>query len=179
MLWLLGGALVGLLATSAIESALADGVPRADWTHTAVGSATSGLTAEYPSAWHAFAYGENRESLVIASFPLSADWPQRARKSVPHGGIYIWAFTYGPLPESPSIARGFPPRPRRFELTAREHGFFGCGFGLEGYAIRFRERGMAIQAMVALGEGARREDAESLLDKLMVRPGLRPNVPQI
>jgi hypothetical protein len=120
--------------------------------------------------------GPAAESLVISSFPIAHDWPSRGHKNVPDGEIYVWVFTYGPLPKSPRISDEFPTRPRRFELAERDLGFYECGFGLEGYAVRFRERGLAVQAMVALGRGARREDATAILDSLSIWPGLRPNV---
>jgi hypothetical protein len=160
--WVFIGALVGLSATSAIQSAFGGHPPEADWTHTAVVTATSGLAADYPRGWHAFAYGEHDESVVIASFPFSADWPT----SVPHGGIYIWVFTYGAV--WPSTPAEFPVRPTHFRLARDDYGFYGCAFKLPGYALRFRMKGMAVQAMVALGEGARAEDALTVLDRLTI-----------
>jgi hypothetical protein len=97
-------------------------------------TANTGFAAWYPRSWHAFAIGPNSESLVVSSFPIPRDWPSRQHKDVPDGGVYVWVFTYGWLPQSPL----FPPRPHHFALLERDHGFYECGFGLEGYAVRFR-----------------------------------------
>jgi hypothetical protein len=169
VVWFIGAALVAFLATSALERALAADPPRADWTHTAVVSASSGLTAQYPRGWHALAYGEANESLVIASFPLSADWPTR----IPDGGVYIWVFTYGAL--WPSAMPDFPVRPAHFRLANDDYGFYGCAFNLPGYALLFRMKGMAVQAMVALGKGASSKDALAVLDQLRIS-GVRPSL---
>jgi hypothetical protein len=153
------------------------GASAADWRDPKLVTASRGLQARHPRAWHGFTLGPAAaESLVISSFPISQDWPSREDKSVPDGGIYIWVFTYGPLSKSLRISDEFPTRPGRFELAGRDHGFYECGFGLEGYAVRFRERGLAVQAMVALGRGARREDATAVLKSLSIWPGLRPSV---
>ena len=134
---------------------------------------TSGLRAEYPKAWHAFAYGENDESLIIASFPLSHEWPARDHKQVPTGGIYILMFTYGALPAR--YATTFPARPAHFELVKEQYGFYSCSFKLPGYLLTFRLKGIAVQAMVALGEGADREDALAVLDRLTIS-GISPSL---
>jgi hypothetical protein len=143
----------------------------ANWREPRLVTANAGFAAWYPRSWHAFALGPNSESLVVASFPIPRDWPSRQHKRVPDRGIYIWVFTYGWLPQS----RLFPPRPSDFALLPRDHGFYECGFGLEGYAVRFRERGMAMQAMVALGRGARPGDAVAVLDRLVVS-GVPPSL---
>lgn len=80
-------------------------------------------------------------------------------------------FTYGWLPPSPL----FPARPTHLSLATEDHGFYACGFGLEGYAVRFRERGLAVQAMVSLGRGAPPEDAAAVLDRLEVKGGIAPS----
>jgi hypothetical protein len=167
--WIGTAALVALLATASL---LHGRTGSADWRDPRVVTASSGLTARYPRAWHGFATGVAGESLVVASFPLARDWPDRPRKRVPDGGIYVWVFMYGRLPPSSM----FPPRPSHFALAERDHGFYECGFGLEGYALRFRERGLAVQAMVALGRGARPEDATAVLDRLTIRRGLAPSL---
>jgi hypothetical protein len=167
--------LLGLVGAGRLESALADGAPAADWSRTATVSATSGLRAEFPGGWHAFAYGEDRESLVVSSFPISDDWPSLDHKRVPAGGIYIWVFTYGALPSS--YATTFPVRPAHFALTREAYGSYECGFKLPGYLLTFRLRGMAVQAMVALGEGAHSEDALAVLDSLTMR-GILPSLAQ-
>jgi hypothetical protein len=162
IVWILAGALVGLSLASGLQSALDGHAPRADWTRTAVVTATSGLTADYPQGWHAHAYGDDDDSLVIASFPLSPDWPT----NIPAEGVYIWVFTYGAI--WPSATADFPVRPAHFRLAKDDYGFYGCAFNLPGYALRFRMKGMAVQAMVALGEGARAEDALTVLDRLRI-----------
>lgn len=166
-----GFLLAAVVGVGQLQSALAGGAPAADWSHTAVVRPTSGLRAEYPETWHAFAYGEDNESLVVASFPLSHEWPDLEHKRVPAGGIYIWIFTYGALPSR--YATTFPVRPTHFPLTKDEFGFYECGFNLPGYLLTFRLKGMAVQAMVALGEGAHREDALAVLDRLTIS-GISP-----
>jgi hypothetical protein len=140
----------------------------ADWHQSDSFVTTNGLAISYPRSWHAL---EVDGALVVASFPVSAAWTMREHKRVPDGATYIQVFTYGSLPQSST----FPRRPDRFELLARDHGFYECGFGLEGYALRFHERGLALQAMVALGRGARTQDATAVLDQLTVR-GISPRL---
>jgi hypothetical protein len=137
-----------------------------DWREARSLLATTGLGVSYPRSWHGL---EVDRTLVVASFPVSRDWTTQAHKRVPDGGIYLQIFSYCWLPPSPV----FPPRPRHFGLLARDHGFYECGFGLEGYALRFRQRGLAVQAMAALGRGARAQDATAVLDRLTVR-GIAP-----
>lgn len=144
----------------------------ADWREPRLVSASTGLAAWYPASWHAFATGAQGESLAIASFPIPGDWPARRHKRLPDGGIYIEVFTYGWLPPSPL----FPARPTHLSPAAEDHGFYACGFGLEGYAVRFRERGLAVQAMVSLGRGARPEDATAVLERLEVKDGIVPSL---
>jgi hypothetical protein len=167
---------VGTLLAGVVGAGqLAGGAPAANWSHTAVVRATSGLRVEYPKSWHAFAYGEDNESLVVASFPLSHDWPDFEHKRVPAGGTYIWIFTYGALPAG--YATTFPVRPAHFTLTKDEYGFYSCSFKLPGYLLTFRLKGMAVQAMVALGQGAHREDALAVLDRLRIS-GVAPSLPR-
>jgi hypothetical protein len=137
-----------------------------DWRESRSLVTSTGLGVSYPRAWSAL---EVDGALVVASFPVSRAWTTQEHKRVPDGGVYLEIFTYGWLPQS----YGFPPRPARFELRAGDHGFYECGFGLEGYALRFRERGLALQAMVALGKGASADKATAVLDRLTVT-GIRP-----
>jgi hypothetical protein len=167
---LIGAALVAALI--AAKATHGDAVATADWRDPRLVVATNGLAAWYPRSWQASAIGPAGESLVVVSFPIPRDWPSWEHKQVPDGGIYIWVFTYGWVAPS----RLFPPRPSHFTLMARDHGFYECGFGLEGYAVRFRERGIAVQAMVALGRDARPEDATAVLDSLAIRRGIAPSL---
>jgi hypothetical protein len=139
-----------------------------DWRQPRFLLTTTGLGVSYPRTWSAL---EVDGALVVASFPLSRDWTTQEHKRVPDRAVYIQVFTYGWLPQS----YGFPQRPSHFELLARDHGFYACGFGLEGYALRFRQKGLALQAMVALGRGARAQDATAVLDGLTVR-GIPPRL---
>jgi hypothetical protein len=170
-----GVVVLALVTSSAIQSALRGAASAADWPDPAVVRSSAGLRAQLPRSWYAFGYGDNGEQLVVSSFPISRTWPSLEHKSVPDGGIYIWIFTYGALP--PLALHDFPARPARFHLAKKDHGFYECGFGLEGYAVRFRIKGLAVQAMVALGEGADAGDAEALLDRLTA-DGIMPSLPQ-
>jgi hypothetical protein len=57
---------------------------------------------------------------------------------------------------------------RPFDLHDEDHGYCECNFKLEGYRVLFTQGGQAMQAMVALGRGARESDATELLDRLEV-----------
>ena len=161
---------LGLTAAAvlAIASAQAPQRNAVDWRGERTVVTRSGIRISYPRSWHAL---EAEGTVFVASFPISRAWTTQEHKRVPDGGVYMQIFTYGWLPPS----YGFPPRPRHFELLARDHGFYECGFGLEGYALRFRERGLAVQAMVALGDGDYADDATAVLDRLTVT-GIRPGL---
>jgi hypothetical protein len=165
-LWLAAAALVAWLVTA--NSLHARPAP-ADWREPRSLLVSSGLGALYPRSWQAL---QVDDSLVVASFPVSRAWTLQEHKRVPDGEIYIWVFSYGWLPPS----RLFPSRPSHFVLAERDHGFYECGFGLEGYAVHFRERGLSVQAMVALGRGARPEDATAVLDRLVITRRIAPSL---
>jgi hypothetical protein len=132
----------------------------ADWTRVKTIRTASGIAATYPRAWTAFARGPT--TLAIASFPMPRDWPDRGHKRVPDGSVYILLWSYG------RAWRGYPARRRPFDLRDEGHGDYGCNFKLEGYRVLFTLGGQAMQAMVALGRGARESDAIELLDRLEV-----------
>jgi hypothetical protein len=132
----------------------------ADWSHPKEIATSSGITVTYPRGWTAFARG--RATVAVASFPMPRDWPDRPRKRVPDGGVYILLWSYG------RVWPGYPAGKRPFELNAENHGYYECNFQLEGYRVLFTLGGQAMQAMVALGPGARKADAIELIDRLEV-----------
>jgi hypothetical protein len=123
----------------------------------------AGIAMPYPAGWHATTYGGR--DIVVASFPVSKRWLASERKSVPTGGVYIWAFSYGQLPRA---ANEFPPRPQRLELDRQTFGYYECGFNLEGYKLVFRDAGRTVQVMVALGRGAGEQAALDVVNRLRV-----------
>jgi hypothetical protein len=123
----------------------------------------AGIAMPYPAGWHATTYGGR--DIVVASFRVSNQWLASERKSVPAGGVYIWAFSYGQLPRA---ANGFPPRPQRLELDRQTFGYYECGFNLDGYNLVFRDDGRTVQVMVALGKGADEQAALVVINRLRV-----------
>jgi hypothetical protein len=121
------------------------------------------IAMPYPAGWHATVYGGR--DIVLASFPVSNQWLASERKSVPAGGVYIWAFSYGRLPRT---ADGFPPRPQRLELDRQTFGYYECGFNLEGYNLVFQGEGRTVQVMVALGPGADEQAALAVINRLRI-----------
>jgi hypothetical protein len=85
---------------------------------------------------------------------------------VPNGGVYIWAFSHGPLPNADNGL--FPPRPARLELDPKTSGFYACALRLDGYMLRFRDHGLAVQVEVALGRGADERAAIAVINRLRV-----------
>jgi hypothetical protein len=134
-----------------------------DWRKARI-AASSRLELAYPRGW--YATSQNRRGLVVSSFPVSRDWLAAERRSVPNGGVYIWVFSYGPLPNADDGL--FPARPARLELDRKTLGFYSCGFNLDGYMLRFRDHGLAVQVMVALGRGADERAAIAVVNRLRV-----------
>jgi hypothetical protein len=102
----------------------------------------------------------------VSSFPVSRAWLEAERKAVPDRGVYILAFTYGPLPNAYDDL--LPLRPSRLELDRKTLAFYSCGFNLEGYMPRFRDHGRAVQVEVALGRAADEQAAIAVLNRLRV-----------
>jgi hypothetical protein len=125
---------------------------------------TSELEVAYPRAWHATT--QNGRDLIVSSFPVSRKWLHAERRSLPSKGIFIWAFTYGRLPQRYDAT--FPARPVHLELDRKTLAFYSCGFNLGGYMLRFREHGLAVQIMVALGRGADEQAAVAVINRLRV-----------
>jgi hypothetical protein len=155
---------VGLVAVQLVSEALG-GKQRPmplDWRGARVAKG-AGIEMPYPAGWHATSYGG--QDIVLASFRVSNQWLASERKSVPAGGVYIWAFSYGQLPRA---VNGFPPRPQRLELDRQTFGYYECGFNLEGYNLVFRDDGRTVQVMVALGRGADEQAALAVINRLRV-----------
>jgi hypothetical protein len=102
----------------------------------------------------------------VSSFPVSRKWLHAERRSLPSKGIFIWAFTYGRLPQRYDAT--FAARPVHLELDRKTLAFYSCGFNLGGYMLRFREHGLAVQIMVALGRGADEQAAVAVINRLRV-----------
>jgi hypothetical protein len=155
---------VVLAAVHAAWGALAPRAPSKplDWRGARVAKG-AGIEMPYPAGWHATSYGG--QDIVLASFPVSKKWLASERKSVPAGGVYIWAFSYGQLPRA---ANEFPPRPQRLELDRQTFGYYECGFNLEGYNLVFRDDGRTVQVMVGLGRGADEQAALAVINRLRV-----------
>jgi hypothetical protein len=155
---------VGLVAAHAVCGAVAARTREPlDWEHarTANGSA---ITMLYPRGW--YATSNDGRDIVVASFRVSRAWLAAERKSVPERGVLIWSFTYGPLLKASDSL--FPPRPARVKLDPKTLRFHSCGFNLEGYTLRFRDQGLAVQMLVALGPGADPRDALEVVNRLHV-----------
>jgi hypothetical protein len=155
---------VGFVAVQLVSEALGgrQRSMRLDWRGARVAKG-GGIEMPYPAGWHATSYGG--QDIVLASFRVSNQWLASERKSVPAGGVYIWAFSYGQLPRA---ANGFPPRPQRLELDRQTFGYYECGFNLEGYNLVFRDDGRTVQVMVALGRGADEQAALAVINRLRV-----------
>jgi hypothetical protein len=157
---LLAGAAATLVGVAVASSLPGKQARAADWSQVKTIRIASGIAATYPRSWTAFARGPR--TLAIASFPLPRDWPDRAHKRVPDRGVYILLWSYGPA------WYGYPAGTRPFERRDEDHGYYECNFKLEGYRVLFTLGGQAMQAMVALGRGARASDAIEVLDRLEV-----------
>lgn len=135
------------------------GAPPTDWSRPRVVQ-TSGLTVFHPRAWDALTDGS---TITIWSRGDPAHRSANVNR-IPDGGVWIWVIDYGRLPR----LTGFAPRPAHFELTDDDLGFQSCGFGFDGWNLTFSDHGVALQAIVGLGAGARKSDATALLDRLRV-----------
>ena len=155
----IAGALLAVATWLAVANHLpAEAASGVSWSHPRTITASSGIRIAYPRAWTAFTTAPG--SLVVASFAVPRDWPDRSRKRVPDGEVYMVIFTYGPA------WKGYPAGRKPFELRPEERGFYACSLGLEGYRILFTDEGRAMQAMIALGRGSDGADALALLDRL-------------
>jgi hypothetical protein len=154
------GAAATLIWVAVANSLPAKQARAADWSRVKTIRTASGIAATYPRSWTAFARGPT--TLAIASFPMPREWPDRAHKRVPDGSVYILLWSYG------RAWGGYPAGTRPFELSDEYHGYYECNFKLEGYRVLFTLGGQAMQAMVALGRGARESEAIELLDRLEV-----------
>jgi hypothetical protein len=155
---------VGLVALHLAWGAFAGG-PRSqplDWRAARTAKA-AGIAMPYPAGWNATSYGDR--DIVVVSFPVSKQWLASERKSVPEGGVYIWAFNYGRLPLT---ANQFPQRPQSLELDRKTFGYYECGFPGAGYNLVFRDHGLTLQVMVALGPGADKRAALAVINRLRV-----------
>jgi hypothetical protein len=133
----------------------------ADWSHPRV-IRTAGLAAAYPRGWHAARDGGTL--LIWSRGAPEARSPERINR-IPTGGVWIWLMDYGPR-----YAAEYEPRPKHFELRDEDVHFQSCGFGFDGWNLAFVDRGQVVQAVVGLGEGAGKDDATELLDRLVVEP---------
>jgi hypothetical protein len=52
---------------------------------------SSRLELAYPRG--RYATSNDGRDVVVSSFPVSRDWLAAVRRSVPNGGVYIWAFS--------------------------------------------------------------------------------------
>jgi hypothetical protein len=134
-----------------------------DWTNARIAT-SSRFELAYPRGW--YATSQDGRDLVVSSFPVSRKWLDAERRSLPSKGIFIGVFTYGRLPHR--YGATFPARPAHLELDPKTFGFYECGLRLEGYVLRFRERGFAVQVAVALAPDADPQAALAVLNRLRV-----------
>jgi hypothetical protein len=132
-----------------------------DWSHPRV-IRTAGLAATYPHRWHAT---RNGITLIIWSRGAPEGRPPERINRIPAEGVWIWL-----MDDGPRYAAEYQPRPEHFELRDEDFGFQTCGFGFDGWNLAFVDHGRVVQAIVGLGEGARKSEATELLDRLVVRP---------
>jgi hypothetical protein len=130
-----------------------------------------GVSVAYPSSWHATAHRLTpvtgpRQLLAIASIPLPTGYggadgcePKQVLDRLPPTGAFVFGWDDGTLRDTPSAAKSFPPRPRRFALPRLVHS--GC-LG-PSYPIRFREAGRLFQIYVVLGGRAGRSTRATVL----------------
>jgi hypothetical protein len=138
----------------------ATAAPAADWTHPRT-LRTAGLDAVFPRAWHASAHGS---TLVIWSLGDPNARSAEKVNRIPAGGVWIWLIDYGRMERT----NGFMPRTRQFELKDEDVRFQSCGFGFDGWNLTFVDHGHAVQAIIGLGRGARKEDVTKVLDGLRI-----------
>jgi hypothetical protein len=138
------------LVVAGCAAAGREATPGAAWNRLV--DSPAGIVLRFPPGWYADASAEAAQ-LVVASYPLparAADSPEPHR--LPAHGAFVSIFPT-PLPLMlPSARRSYPPRPQRISLAAGQHASFE-GFG-PGTMLKFRDRGYAIQAMIALGPKA-------------------------
>ncbi len=157
-------AAVALSSLHAAWGALARGPSQPlDWRAARVAKGT-GIEMLYPAGWNATS--NDGRDVIVASFPISKRWFASERKSLPARGIYIWAFSYGRLPHLGGPP--FPPRPARLKLDRKKFGYYECGFNLDGYDLVFRDHGLVVQVMVALGPQADSRAALAVINRLRV-----------
>jgi hypothetical protein len=151
----LAGSLTGLVSI-VLVAATAGPAPVA-W-HTYRGDR---ISIRYPPRWTATArpltaVTSPGQAIAIGSyrFPTGsagADGcePREALDGIPPGGVFIFGWDYGQLPQT-VLRKSFPPEPRRFRLTGLAD--YEC-MG-HSYALRFRAAGRAFQIHVYLGPRA-------------------------
>jgi hypothetical protein len=122
------------------------------------------LSLPYPSGWRATSV--DGTDVVVASFPVTREWLVAERRSLPEHAVYIQVFAYGHLADASDT--GFPPRPDRLELDPETFGFYECSLRLEGYVLRLRDHGRAVQVEVALGRHADVGAALAVINRLRV-----------
>jgi hypothetical protein len=164
---LLAGITVGLVAIHMAWGSLAEGSTstRLEWRFARVATGAH-IAMSYPAGWHATS--NDGRDIVIASFPVSKQWLASERKSIPAGGVYIWAFSYGALPRHRAYDSTFEPRPAQLGLDPKTLRFHSCGFNLTGYSLSFADRGRGVQMIVALGRGADKQAALTVINRLRV-----------
>jgi hypothetical protein len=134
--------------------------PAADWSRPRV-IQSAGITAYYPAAWRASMDGN---TLVIWSGGDPKHRPGEFANHIPDGAVWIFLFNHGPMKYESS----FPPRPEQFEIGDDDVRSLSCGFGFDGWNLMFVDHGSAVQALIGLGEGARKSDVTTLLDRLVI-----------
>jgi hypothetical protein len=120
----------------------------------------------YPVGWHAAS--SNGQDIVISSFPVSPDWFAAEQRSLPKGGVLIWAFSYGALPRARAYNSIFERRPAQLRLDPKTVRFHSCGFNLTGYSLSFADQGLAVQMIVSLGPEADKKAALAVINRLRV-----------
>jgi virginiamycin B lyase len=78
--------------------------------------------------------------------------------------VLVYLFQYRGLLRNPATRKQFSPRPGHFRLEEKDFAPYE-GWG-PGYLLKFRERGHAVQIMIALGEHASRQTRATLLKTL-------------
>ncbi len=116
-----------------------------------------GYTLRIPPDWNATVH---HGATIVSSVRLHNRYDSPERIRLPRGSVYIKIFDYGPVEGDV-----FESRSGHLELGRKE--VHTCGFG-EGYMLRFRDRGRAIQAFVKLGPWASGRDALAVLNSLRV-----------
>jgi hypothetical protein len=116
----------------------------------------AGITARLPSGW-----GTVDRRLTPCTDPVER------LTLVGHGALVM-------LQERLAGARGFPTRPRRFELHGRPQPMECCApLARPGWFLRFGEGGRGFYAYVYLGDRSTRVEALAVLDSLRIRRSRR------